>query len=299
MKLIERPNIGDGIHRSGWPVVMDALREVANGRGLVLDDCVEYSFLFGPTRPPHKEPWVGIFHFPHDVNSPIRRDVEKNSAFTLLRNPTFLKSLATMQSGIALTKHLADWLSRQLGKPFAALRHPTDTSVALWNPARFAATPTMFQVGWHLRNTRAIYHQEPLPGWSYHRIAMYQPYQRERDAAIRKALGSERNPRDLDRPRLSNEDYDAMMASSLVLSHAFGAAACNVVVECIARCTPLLSNRCSGNVEYLGEDYPLYLEDRPNLTVESVHAASKAIAHARSDWLEPAGFAYKVAELCR
>ena len=56
MKLIQRPNIGQGVHRAGWVSVMGALYKEADGKGMLLDDCVEYSFLFGPNRNrPHVE----------------------------------------------------------------------------------------------------------------------------------------------------------------------------------------------------------------------------------------------------
>src|SRR5436189_5340169 len=58
--------------------------------------------------------------------------------------------------------------------------------------------------------------------------------------------------------RLQDSEYDAMLSSSVCLTHLFGASANNVVVECIVRATPLVVNPLPPVVEYLGADYPLY-----------------------------------------
>jgi hypothetical protein len=56
-------------------------------------------------------------------------------------------------------------------------------------------------------------------------------------------------------------EYDRILASSVVLCLMYATAANNVVVECIARATPLLINPLPGAIEYLGPDYPLYARD--------------------------------------
>ena len=122
MKLIQRPNIGQGVHRAGWVSVMGALYKEADGKGMLLDDCVEYSFLFGPNRNrPHVEPWVGIFHFPSCIDSPVKEDLLQHSAEAVLRNPTFHASRKYLQSGIAMTQELASWLTEWLQVPFSVV----------------------------------------------------------------------------------------------------------------------------------------------------------------------------------
>lgn len=59
---------------------------------------------------------------------------------------------------------------------------------------------------------------------------------------------------------ISNEDYDVLLTSSVVLIDLYEASAVNTVIECIARNTPILVNRHPAIVEYLGSDYPLYFE---------------------------------------
>jgi hypothetical protein len=58
--------------------------------------------------------------------------------------------------------------------------------------------------------------------------------------------------------RLSNADYDRLLSESVVFLDLIDASAVTTIVECLARCTPLLINPLPGVQEYLGKDYPLY-----------------------------------------
>jgi exopolysaccharide biosynthesis predicted pyruvyltransferase EpsI len=60
---------------------------------------------------------------------------------------------------------------------------------------------------------------------------------------------------------VSNEAYDALLSESVVFINLVDASACNTVLECIARHTPILINPLPAVVEYLGVDYPLYYTD--------------------------------------
>lgn len=60
---------------------------------------------------------------------------------------------------------------------------------------------------------------------------------------------------------LDNEAYDELLAENIAFALLYDAGANNLVVECIARATPLLINPLPAVVEYLGEAYPLYVQD--------------------------------------
>ena len=57
---------------------------------------------------------------------------------------------------------------------------------------------------------------------------------------------------------LINDDYDHMLSENIVFLHLVEVAACNVIIECIVRNTPVLVNKIPGTVELLGTDYPLF-----------------------------------------
>jgi hypothetical protein len=68
---------------------------------------------------------------------------------------------------------------------------------------------------------------------------------------------------------LNNEEYDNLLASSIVFIHLIDASAVNTVIECILRNTPILVNPIDAVVEVLGNDYPLYYT--------SIYEASKLL----------------------
>lgn len=301
MRLISRPSIGHQIHRSGWPYVMSFFEAGTNG--VLLDDCVEASFLFRPIGHAHREPWVGIFHFPSEIESPMPMDTSRNWAQSLWGKPLFRGSLPRLVGAVTLCEDLAVWLRRQIRAPVVKILHPTATDVPQWDPGSLAA-PTILQVGYHIRNARAIFHVPPTEGWRYVRVPPVDPWQRRRDRKIRARLGRECNDRVTDLPgRLSDEEYDEAFANSVILTHVWGAAANNVVVECIARGTPLLINPLPAVVEYVGPKYPLYfhrLKDVPRLlTRDNLLAASAHLVERRGDWMRGDVFAAAVNRFVR
>ena len=57
---------------------------------------------------------------------------------------------------------------------------------------------------------------------------------------------------------LTNDEYDELLSNNVVFLNLVDASACNTIIECIVRNTPILVNRLPAVVEYLGNDYPLY-----------------------------------------
>ena len=297
MRLIERLNVGARIHRSGWPDVMNAVEAKANSHGLLLDDCVESSFLFKPIGRPHEEPWVGIFHFPCSLRSPLNQDRIRNTVMSLWTREHFKNSLRYLRGGIALCEELRFYLRQRLQVPMVSILHPTSMDVAQWEPTSLKR-PNMIQVGYHLRNQRAIYHVPPLRDWTYQCIGPVNRWQQRRDKTIKNMCRPEVNRRVRKLGRLSNYEYDAALASSIVIMEVYGAAANNVVVECMARGTPLLVNRRPAIMEYLGEDYPLYFDDIRKVSElldhDRIKDASRVMVERRGPWLQLSQFAADV-----
>ena len=63
------------------------------------------------------------------------------------------------------------------------------------------------------------------------------------------------------RERLSNEEYDTLLSQSVLFLHLVDASAVNTIIECIARCVPIIVNRHPAVVEILGDNYPLFYEE--------------------------------------
>ena len=59
---------------------------------------------------------------------------------------------------------------------------------------------------------------------------------------------------------VSNEKYDEILSKNIMFAQFTQVTASNLVVECIARATPLLVNPLPAVVEYMGKNYPFYFE---------------------------------------
>lgn len=57
---------------------------------------------------------------------------------------------------------------------------------------------------------------------------------------------------------LPNDEFDLLWSSSIAFCPLFDCSACNGIIDCIARNTPILVPKLEAAVEYLGEEYPLY-----------------------------------------
>lgn len=65
---------------------------------------------------------------------------------------------------------------------------------------------------------------------------------------------------------LENEQYDSLLSKNIVFIKLVDASACNTIIECIVRNTPILVNRLPAVEEYLGAAYPLYYTDLQDAT---------------------------------
>jgi hypothetical protein len=58
--------------------------------------------------------------------------------------------------------------------------------------------------------------------------------------------------------KLSNDDYDEILTENIVFLNLIDASAINVLIECMARETPIVINKIPPVIELLGLEYPLY-----------------------------------------
>ncbi len=58
--------------------------------------------------------------------------------------------------------------------------------------------------------------------------------------------------------RLTDSDYDELLACNVVFVNLIDASAVNTILECVARNTPIIVNKHPAVVEILGDKYPLY-----------------------------------------
>ena len=273
IRLMRREAVGTGKHRAGWPHVLSLLERLESPDGILFDDFVELNFLYGPARA-HDEPWVGIYHHPPNLPPQISGPMTHLSMFS---QPAWMASLPHLKLGFALTEYLAASLRSRLTVPIVTLNYPTPTPQRTFTEDRFLSNDDrkIVQIGWPWRNTLAIDQLAPVPGfakavidhadtprtgWVDRYNARVQAFWKGRPRPL--PGGTTRIA------RLNDQQYDNLLSANVVFLELFDCSAKTIVVECIARTTPIVVNRHPALEEYLGRDYPLFygrFDDAPAL----------------------------------
>lgn len=274
---------GHGFHRTGWPATMTKLLEAGyhhEDGEIMFDDFIEQSWLYGDaTKKVIRVPWAGIFHHPPDAPEWHHHD----SLTTLFRDKRFLKSLESMVWCIALSEHLGDYLRSEHGLKVFVLKHPTDLNVPQWTGG---LKHWYVQIGWYLRNSRFIHQIEPwelpLTNKKIRKFRCYgdAPWMKHMDEICRAFRWRPEVGKVNELSYVPNETYDKFLSNCVIVNEILASSANNVVIDCIARNTPLIVNRIPAIEEYLGPKYPLYLRnisDIPRMDIQAGHEYLKAL----------------------
>jgi hypothetical protein len=192
-----------------------------------------------------------------------------------------------------LSEYLRRYLASRVDVPVSALCFPTEIPTKAWSPERYRRNPDkkIIQIGWWLRKLHAIFQLEPC---GHHKVFL-----RARNEQFFDELMAEERARLERRGEFSSEMYDSaevwnfvpnrmydqLLSENIVFLELYDTSANNVVVECLARSTPLLVNPLPAVVEYLGEDYPLYFSSLEEAAAKArnddlIHQAHEYLAHA-------------------
>lgn len=295
-----------GVHRSGWSYAFACLeREVLP---LLLDDFVEQSFCYGHRPPLYDRPWIGIFHHPQSL-PPFAPRLDHPQRY--LATAEFRACQPTLRGAVALSQYHASWLAERLKVPVLTVKHPSASAVP-WSPVALdrGSALRLVQIGFYLRNTMAIDQVPPRQGLTRSRLLPHASRSGvehwERQVALHwRRLGTRRSwPGVTELPCASNDQYDQLLASAIVLTEVFDASANNVVVECIARGTPVVVNRHPAVEEYVGKDYPLFFQEIEQVADlisdrERVIAAHRHLLSRQGPWLKAEVFAGEIGRFCR
>jgi len=294
IRLTGQSIVGEKQHRSGWPFAVAALKPLLSDDGILFDDFADRSFTYTPIKEPRTEPWIGVFHHPHVITSPLPEHHRFNIR-RLADHPCWEESKRHLVGAITLSKDLAIFVRQWLGVPTFAVKHPTEIPPVQWSREKFEARNTrrVLQLGVTLRNTRAIYQLPPKEGIERARVLL--PAWRKIDNRLRRLAVRKEFERSavVEMPRLTDEQYDKMLGESIVLTELYGASGSNVVVECIARRTPLLINRLPAVEEYLGKNYPLYFDSMEH-AAELVNSEKVFEAHEQLQQMDVTALSSKV-----
>ncbi len=250
----------DNVHRSGWNGAVSALKKLHNENGILLDSYIDETFDWGdPSKIPYTQAWIGFIHFPHNVPS---WHPEYNRNEKVFSNTLFVESLKYCKGLFTLSEYHCNYLQKRLEVPVSHLLHPTEIPEVTWDYDRFKANKSkkVIQLGFFLRRMHSIY---LLPSSKYQKVLL-KPNSNKIDAfmALEKKQVLQNVNIDYSSAKVlsfvTNEEYDTLLSENIAFTDIYDASANNVVIECMARNTPLLVNPIEPVVEYLGKDYPFY-----------------------------------------
>ena len=267
-------------HRSGWGCTLNLLSQFHRADATVFDGWLEKNFAWQREEYsqmrliPYREPWVGVFHNPPNTPSWFSANSSPNG---ILGTKEFQDSLPTCKGLYVLSKYHADFLKCFIKTvPIEVLYHPTEIPELKFNFDKFVdnGDKKLVNIGWWLRKLTSIYRIETDPA-VYQKIRLVPPTISVPEHILenlievensfnKKPLSDEQKKSVIDVRHLSNEEYDDLLSKNVVFLDMYDASANNVIIECMARETPILVNPLPAVVEYLGMDYPFYfttLED--------------------------------------
>lgn len=247
------------VHRYGWGYAMNFLKDFHSPCGILLDDFIEktHSWNLDYNIVPYRKEWIGFIHNPH--NMPKWFDYH-NSPQSIFKSEVFIESLKNCRCIITLSDYLKQWVEKKVTVPVVSLKHPTGLLNKEWDSYEFIKKPKLVQLGYWLRNMSTIYKLDTswkkiwLPSNKDYAQILFEVENRMN--LTRFNLDKTVEIKD----HLSNEEYDDILSSSIVVLNLYDSSANNAVIECIARNTPMLINKHPAVVEYLGENYPLYCD---------------------------------------
>ena len=256
--------VGTGQHRSGWPYALGTLTPLLSPDGILFDDFVERSFSYDPIRRPYRQPWVGIFHHPPNMPYFTGRGERHVNMFDL---PIWQESAKHLRLAIALSRYSEEGLKKLLSVPTTTVYHPTETPRRKWSEKAYLDNPEkeLLQIGWYLRNTRAIHQVPALLDHRKVRLRINGQWINGCEQRVRRHWEACQQRREFglveERSYVPDDRYDELLSRNVVLTEVFDASANNVVIECLARNTPLIVNRHPALEEYLTTGYPLFFDD--------------------------------------
>jgi len=236
---------------------MDALGKYHDPNGVLFIDYLEEVIREGRIIP---EPWFGVTHnvlrHPFDFIRKLYGPVVDIDLERMVNQGAWQANMERCRGLFCLCRDNADYLRARVQVPVFSVIHPTGQPDCYFTFEKFAENPNkmIFLVGHWMRNFQAFYDlQTP---WK--KVMFCVPTTCNYwllDAIIPPNGTVERWERQ------SDQQYDMLLSRNLVFLNLFDCAACNTVVECIVRNTPVLVNRLPALEEYLGPGYPFFYSD--------------------------------------
>lgn len=246
-------------HRGGWSYAFQTLSDLCAPDGVL---CVSATEELVCDDKVIEEPWVGFVHQAPVNNYEWYPDLQR-----LVQSETFTQSLKKCCGLFTLSSVVKGFLVKNLPNtvPVARIFYPMTPfpkeKAFDWNKYSQAESKTVVFIGEYLRKYQSFFDLVVPKG--YRKLLLKAP-----DVKFDELLDCNKRPYSLklnetvtiQQERVSDDEYDDLLSSSIVFLDLYDAVGNTTTIECLGRSTPLLVNRLPGMVEYLGEKYPLFYD---------------------------------------
>ncbi len=253
--------LGSFYHRGGWNHVLSGLNEInffSEKSKNVFVGITEYLFLYSQEeQPPILRNWCGFIHctdksLPYDDVHNIKKMFARKS----------MKISMNKCKGLFATSEYQKRIIQKYVKkiPIEVIYHPVvfvDTLFE-WNKFKNNKNKTLIQLGQQLREVSGIYRVKT----DYQKLWLSGCKQSDALSKVKKEMEHFKykfNRRGVEIKKVSVEKFDELLTKNIAMIPLFEASANNSILECIVRNTPFFVHKLPAVVEYLGQEYPLYI----------------------------------------
>lgn len=253
-------------HRSGWGYAINSLKSLHDDNSTILiDGFIEKTHswqikdLHSKKIVPYDNLWIGFLHNPPRI--PSWSDII-HSPQIIIRREIFQESLKNCLGIFTLSNYLKNWLQPKINCPVNSLIHPTEIPDLKFSFRKWKLNndKKVIALGYWLRKLFSI---QELPTkltklWLV--PGNNAKYMQEREARSYDTVFI-KTGRYIEKPWVDNVSYDRLLSKNIAFVDLYDASACNSIIECIVRNTPILVNPLPAVVEYLGPNYPFYFNN--------------------------------------
>lgn len=237
-------------HYFGWGHIINKLRSeiILDENGIVLDTWID-RFDSDQFNLLSNNLWIGITHFP--PSSARAQNLDR-----LLESDMFRTTQKNCKLLLATSDHSTKYIRSKTKVPTQTLLHPKPDTGDYFDLDFYLAQPTLRHSGFFARNIeKFIYFNSNI------RKVIYC----DRPNRSKIYLNSLKNNQSIifQDGYLQPEDYINIFTRSIGFSFYDDCSASTAILEHIMTHTPVLVNRIPPIEEYLGKDYPMYLDDLP------------------------------------
>ena len=268
--------IGWKHHRSGWDYCINSLMPLHNDQGILVIDSIERVI---SKKINLKEPWVGFSHNAIYHNEYIKKTYGHYGQFDLeyiVKSKLWIDNLKLCHGIFSLSSQTYDFLKNIVLTD--VVYHTSEIPLVKFKMDDFIEKEDrkIILIGHWMRDFQSFFKlNSPYKKFILKDCENFFNY--DKNIILENNSVSFLN-------RVNNLEYDKLLSSNIVFLKLFDCTACNTVLECITRNTPILVNRLPALEEYLGKDYPFFYEsiEQANLMLNDLNLLLAAHEHLKS-----------------